>query len=168
MSSTRPGSRGFTLIELLVVIGIIGILSSIVLTSLSAARARARDTQRASDIHSITNAIALYRLDHDGDAPPNPTTAIAPCNAINCMSALTSALVPKYIPSIPLDPKYGDALSGGYRYCQPSPSLTPAVYDIIRWSEAKNSYCHPPLPSPPTSAGKICWTTDGVPIFPAC
>lgn len=52
--------QGFTLIELLVVISIIGLLSSIVLTSLNSARIKARDTQRKSDLHQIGLAMELY------------------------------------------------------------------------------------------------------------
>lgn len=39
-------NRGFTLIELLVVISIIGLLASVVLSSLNSAWVNARDTQR--------------------------------------------------------------------------------------------------------------------------
>ncbi len=46
--------------ELLVVIAIIGILSSIVLTSLSGARERAKDGRRISDIKQIQLALELY------------------------------------------------------------------------------------------------------------
>ncbi len=52
--------RGFTLIELLVVIAIIGLLSSIVLASLSTARKKARDAVRFSDIHQLQIALDLY------------------------------------------------------------------------------------------------------------
>jgi len=48
------------LVELLVVIAIIGILSGVVLTSMSGARARANDSRRISDIKQIQMALELY------------------------------------------------------------------------------------------------------------
>lgn len=53
--------RGFTLIELLVVIAIIGLLASVVIASLSSARAKGRDARRLSDLRSAGNAIELAR-----------------------------------------------------------------------------------------------------------
>ena len=61
----RARTAGFTLIELLVVISIIGLLSSVVLASLNAARVKARDAQRAQNMHSIVTALQLYYLTYN-------------------------------------------------------------------------------------------------------
>lgn len=55
--------RGFTLIELLVVIAIIGVLSSIVLASLSDARESARIARVKADLQSIRTAMELLAND---------------------------------------------------------------------------------------------------------
>lgn len=78
--------KGFTLIELLVVIAIIGILTSIVLASLSTARKKSRDIKRITDIVQLRNAIGLY-FNEKGVYP----------------SALTDILTYGYISSIPKD-----------------------------------------------------------------
>jgi len=52
--------KAFTLIELLVVIAIIGILSSVVVTSLSTARVKSRDSRRVADMKQVQIALELY------------------------------------------------------------------------------------------------------------
>ncbi|MBI3305950.1 type II secretion system protein [Candidatus Nomurabacteria bacterium] len=54
--------KGFTLIELLVVVAIIGLLASVVLTSLSSARAKGRDARRLEDINQIRTALEIYAV----------------------------------------------------------------------------------------------------------
>jgi prepilin-type N-terminal cleavage/methylation domain-containing protein len=56
----KKSTQGFTLIELLVVIAIVGILSAIVLSSVNAARVKARDARRKSDLAQITKALEVY------------------------------------------------------------------------------------------------------------
>jgi prepilin-type N-terminal cleavage/methylation domain-containing protein len=59
-TSFKHTKKGFTLIELLVVIAIIGILSSVVLASLSTARQKSRDAKRISDIGQVRLALELF------------------------------------------------------------------------------------------------------------
>jgi type II secretion system protein G len=92
------GSKGFTLIELLVVIAIIGILSSVVLASLSTARAKSRDARRISDIGQIQLALELYY-----DASSTYPTA-ATVNAISAQPTALNVLASNYIPKVPTDP----------------------------------------------------------------
>src|SRR3989339_1353879 len=62
--------KSFTLIELLVVIAIIGSLSALFLPNFMAARERARDSQRKSDLRQIQKAFELYKQDQTSAAFP--------------------------------------------------------------------------------------------------
>ncbi|TSC63604.1 MAG: general secretion pathway protein G [Parcubacteria group bacterium Athens0416_74] len=99
ISSTK---RGFTLIELLVVIAIIGMLSSVVLSSLNGARKKARDARRLADFKQLQTALELYYSDNTA-YPESVTQA-------NISTAL-SGLAPAYMAAIPEDP-----LGGSYHY----------------------------------------------------
>lgn len=52
--------KGFTLVELLVVTAIFGLLIAVVLTNVTPARTRARDSRRERDIKSLQTALANY------------------------------------------------------------------------------------------------------------
>jgi type II secretion system protein G len=57
--------RGFTLIELLVVISIIGLLAALIVVNFNAARERARDVQRKSDLDQVKKALRMYYNDNN-------------------------------------------------------------------------------------------------------
>ena len=70
--------EGFTLIELLVVISLIGILSTLILANLNAARERGRDATRKSDLKNIQTALRLYYNDY-GKYPDSGSNKIIGC-----------------------------------------------------------------------------------------
>jgi prepilin-type N-terminal cleavage/methylation domain-containing protein len=109
---------GFTLIELLIAIAIIAILSAIILSALSSARAKGRDAKRVRNIEEIRTAIELY-IAGNGHAPDlgdpsncgNPEAYDPSCFANEWdgggtgkpWSTLTTALNP-YMKTVPKDP----------------------------------------------------------------
>ncbi len=73
----RARSSGFTLVELLVVIGIIAVLISILLPSLSRARKSANKIVCQSAIRQMLNGMQLYVLENKGYFPGPNTSGLA-------------------------------------------------------------------------------------------
>jgi prepilin-type N-terminal cleavage/methylation domain-containing protein len=78
MMKRKKNLKGFTLIELLVVISLIGVLATLVLANLSAARERGRDSERKADLRNIQTALRIYYNDY-GFYPAHDSTSIAGC-----------------------------------------------------------------------------------------
>lgn len=77
----KKTALGFTLIELLVVISIIGILATLVAANLNAARSRARDAQRKSDLKNVQTALRLYYNDRATFPSSNVSFQIVGCSS---------------------------------------------------------------------------------------
>ena len=102
--------KGFTLIELLVVMGILAILLAIVLIAINPSRqfGQANNTRRQSDVTAILNAIGAYEADNAGQLP----TSIPTSPTTEDASYICADIMPKYIPSLPVDP----TVNGGAAY----------------------------------------------------
>ncbi|MES2470748.1 MAG: type II secretion system protein [Patescibacteria group bacterium] len=113
---------GFTLIELLVVIAIISLLSSVVLTSTGKSRMKSRDAKRQQDITQLRNALASYASDNNGKYPGTTDFIINSGHdelgnpTWNTANPFFSALVPKYIARLPVDPLNTPTLQSTYDF----------------------------------------------------
>lgn len=98
--------KGFTLIELLVVISIIGVLSTVAMTSLNGARKKARDARRKIEIGEIQKALELYYADH-GEYPASGGGTIPNggwSDSGNFTWTTLGTALASYAPVFPIDP----------------------------------------------------------------
>jgi prepilin-type N-terminal cleavage/methylation domain-containing protein len=102
----RFGSRGFTILEVLVALSIIIVLATVVYISANDARAKARDTQRISDLEQIRIALRLYAEQHGAYPFGNGFLGVG--------GSIDSELAP-FLPNVPQDPRH-DGSTFGYFY----------------------------------------------------
>lgn len=114
-------SNGFTLFELLIVMAILGILSTVLVVVINPGRqlAKARDTQRETDMIAILGAVYMYTSEHSGGLPDtdgNPATNNFPTSltcigsSVGCFDLANAGdtgetIVPEYMAEIPTDPR---------------------------------------------------------------
>lgn len=124
----RKRNLGFTLIELLVTIAIIGILSSVVLASLTSARTKAVNASIKSSLRQIASVVAdtdnLDRGDED---------------ALTCGEIFTDPEVNKLIQFI--DEKNQAELGGPVSYCSKSSSTYSFVIMSQKFKDPDNYFC---------------------------
>lgn len=119
----KKTKSGFTLIELLVVIAIIGILSTIVLASLSGARKKSRDVRRVTDIKQIQVALELY---FDGGNRETYPAGVGTCSA-TIQYGLETLVGQGTIATLPRDPNL--AATVNCYYYMPSAAI-PTNYHL--------------------------------------
>ena len=131
--------KGFTLIELLVVISVIGLLAALIMVNFNAARERARDVQRKSDLDQIKKALRMYYndsglypdtgLNNNIKACGNPTTTTFGwgTTAFSCSTMI-------YMKLLPHDPSWKEVGDPDYNYNQ-----NPSGQDFCLWAALENS-----------------------------
>jgi len=138
----RRSEGGFTLVELLIVIVVIAILAAIVINTFSGVQARARDTERQTDVKAVASQLEVYYTDN-GYYPTPTQMAGTPLTLFQGLSedAIT-------------DPQGNDSNSfqtsaatavGQYGYvntdadCDNTPSNRCEDFTITWWNEVSNT-----------------------------
>ena len=102
----RKLNQGFTLVEILLVVAIIGVLATIVLSSVSDSRGSARDASRAQTMKQLEIALERYRNENNGQYPDTGNVWFGNCR-LTGNTALTGAsgyipnLAPQFIQELP-------------------------------------------------------------------
>jgi prepilin-type N-terminal cleavage/methylation domain-containing protein len=176
---------GFTLIELLVVVAIIGILSSVVLSSISSARAKARDARRLADMHSLQVALELYR-NANGSYPvtlgPKESSCYTGGGNSEAQGGWITPLTPLvsggYLPALPVDPLNNGTVGGGNpKYCyiydkdstasvfnECIDTQTLEIVDITNYEY----FLYVSLENPPAKHWKLYWNNSSNPPVNYC
>lgn len=118
---------GFTIVELLIVIVVIGILAAIVIVAFNGVQARARTTQRISDIQSIQKLILAYHAVH-GKYPTDNTSNFSYQRRDG--DAFIPGLVPEFAAKLPsvIDGPVSPGTNNTYAY----QSMNGSSYILIR------------------------------------
>lgn len=136
-------TNAFTLIELIVVVAIIGILATVVIMNVVGARARSRDSRRATDILTIKKAVEGYHIDNNY-YPPTPVDCSLKYSSSNveyyatdadCLTDTYIVGISDYLPQLPTDPgpvKLTDGKNGrGYMYYASNSASGSDYYKIM-------------------------------------
>ena len=136
--------KGFTLMELLVVISIVGVISAVVVTSISQSRAKSRDSTRLLNIAQIKMALEVYSVRY-GQYPEESHNGCYDGWETSCDAAGTFINVLKtsgILSSVPFDPVNNSSyFYSYYKYPSGSSGCTfPYAVLGIKKFESANSY----------------------------
>lgn len=128
--------KAFTLIELMVVITIIAILTGVVLSQFSVARARSRDGKRIADVAQIQLAIQLY-FDRCNQYPDATTGgAVNLGSTKGCPAGIT---VGTFLNQLPTPPAFPTGTGYAYSYAVHTTGTVNDDYYIYTTLETKSA-----------------------------
>ena len=143
--------KGFTLLELLIVIGILAILSTTVVLVINPAEllAKARDSQRISDLNTVKTAIAYYITEAGNPSIGLSANSYSHVTGVTCSERTASSTSSQaingtgWIPvnfgalaggspisNLPVDPNASTASTGNYYYVY-LPDATKLTFKLI-------------------------------------
>lgn len=132
--------RGFTLVELLIVITIIGILSSIGLSTFTSAQTKSRDVKRKTHLKQLSDAFEAYYNDH-GEYPDEADIVWG--------AGFTDINGTVYMVQLPQDPTLGLT----YFYDALAPAGSNTQYQLYAYLENANDSAIMTLASPICGGG---------------
>ncbi len=116
--------RGFSVIEMLMMISLFAVLASLIIVAVNpiSRGGDAQNAERWSNVNALVNALYLYDLENSGKPPLGvEETAHEICspnaNAPQCVAngfVDLSLLVPKYVHTLPIDPRSSGPMGSGY------------------------------------------------------
>jgi general secretion pathway protein G len=126
---TRTRRAGFTLIELLIVVAIIGMIAAILIPNMIEAMQKGRQKRTLADLRHIGLGLTQYWTDRGGAAAAGQQTVdISEWEGDVTPEDLGDALVPDYMPHLPLEDGWGFEIEYRIRLADP-----PATrYALIR------------------------------------
>lgn len=107
-------NKGYTLVEIIVVIGIIAMLSTIVMAATSAARLKARDQARLTDLNTMYRFLGTAGGASIASYWPSGIPDEGDLNVF--ISAIQSQAGANPFSQAPRDPRAATAAESGYRY----------------------------------------------------
>ena len=135
-------NKGFTLIELLVVVAIVGLLASVVLSSLQSSRAKGADAAIASSLKQLQSQASVWFLNNGSYGPP--TSVYEDCsNGINKATGLYSDPTVQSI-ILYTGTKAGTDINGVKVYCYAYSAVPPADFWVVAAtlkSDSTKSWC---------------------------
>jgi len=133
--------NGFSLIEILIVVGILGLISTLLITALGSTRIKARDTKRKSDLNQIGRFLTLSCF--------LPETGGGDYDLSQIVTGIISRYpqYAQYVPKNIKDPKTGTDTETRYHYLVTSDGQACALYANLENDEEKVTLTNINLPT---------------------